>query len=111
MSSVKGTLRRGSLRGAAAILAALGVACATAPRGVERPPNILLITADSLRADRIDWSGGRTPALAALARRGTRFTRAYTVTPWTAPSLVSIFTGLYPPTHGVESSRFSTPCV
>ena len=69
------------LRGAAAILAVLGAACVTVPRGVERPPNILLITADSLRADRIDWSGGRTPALAALARRGTRFTRAYTVTP------------------------------
>ena len=75
-------MRRG-LRGAAAILAALGAACATAPRGAERPPNILLVTADSLRADRIAWTGGRTPALAALARRGTRFTRAYTVTPWT----------------------------
>src|SRR5450759_5302577 len=70
-------LMRLGLRGAAAILAALGAACATMPRGVEQPPNILLITADSLRADRIDWSGGRTPALAALARRGTRFTRAY----------------------------------
>jgi choline-sulfatase len=100
---------KGTLRGAAAILAALGAACATAPRRAERPPNILLITADSLRADRIDWTGGRTPALAALARRGTRFTRAYTVTPWTAPSLVSIFTGLYPPTHGVENRDDSTP--
>src|SRR5664279_4882551 len=108
MSSANGTFRRGSLR-AAAILAALGAACATVPRGADRPPNILLITADSLRADRIDWSGGRTPALAALARRGTRFTRAYTVTPWTAPSLVSIFTGLYPPTHGVENRDDSTP--
>jgi choline-sulfatase len=98
-----------TLRGAAAILAALGAACVTVPRAAERPPNILLITADSLRADRIDWSGGRTPALAALARRGTRFTRAYTVTPWTAPSLVSIFTGLYPPTHGVENRDDSTP--
>jgi arylsulfatase A-like enzyme len=98
-----------SLRGAAAILAALGAACATVPRRAERPPNVLLVTADSLREDRIDWTGGRTPALAALARRGTRFTRAYAVTPWTAPSLVSIFTGLYPPTHGVENRDDSTP--
>ncbi|MDL2717245.1 MAG: sulfatase [Acidobacteriota bacterium] len=97
------------LRGAAALFAVLGAACATAPRAAEPPPNILLITADSLRADRIDWSGGRTPALAALARKGTRFTRAYTVTPWTAPALVSIFTGLYPPTHGVENRDDRAP--
>ncbi|HEX5855150.1 MAG TPA: sulfatase [Thermoanaerobaculia bacterium] len=96
-------------RAGVAILAAAVAACGSVPRGVEQRPNILLITADSLRADRIDWSGGRTPALAALARRGTRFTRAYTVTPWTAPSLVSIFTGLYPPTHGVENRDDSTP--
>jgi len=92
----------------AAFLALAVAACATAPRGAP-PPGILLITADSLRADRIDWSGGRTPALAMLARRGTRFERAYTVTPWTAPSLVSIFTGLYPPTHGVENRDDATP--
>jgi hypothetical protein len=92
----------------ATFLAIALAACVSAPLR-ERPLSIVLITADSLRADRIDWSGKRTPALAALARRGTRFDRAYTVTPWTAPSLVSIFTGLYPPTHGVENRDDSTP--
>ncbi len=98
-------LRPGLL--AAAILA---VGCATAPRAAGPPPNILLVTADSLRADAVDFSpGGTTPALAALAARGIRFERAYTVTPWTAPSLVSIFTGLYPPTHGVVNRDDTTP--
>ncbi|MBL8113369.1 MAG: sulfatase, partial [Acidobacteria bacterium] len=50
-----------------------------------------------------------TPALAGLAARGARFPRAYTVTPWTAPALVSIFTGLYPPTHGVVNRDDTTP--
>jgi arylsulfatase A-like enzyme len=88
------------------------LACSSAgPPSARAPrPNVLLVTADSLRADRIDWTpGGRTPALARLAARGTRFTRAFTVTPWTAPSLVSIFTGLYPPTHGVVNRDDTTP--
>jgi membrane-anchored protein YejM (alkaline phosphatase superfamily) len=73
-------------------------------------PNVLLITADSLRADRVDYSpSGRTPALARLAARGARFPRTYTVTPWTAPALVSIFSGLYPPTHGVVNRDDTTP--
>ncbi|MEO6325399.1 MAG: sulfatase [Thermoanaerobaculia bacterium] len=73
-------------------------------------PNVLLITVDSLRADALDWSlDGATPALAAMAAAGTRFDRAYTVTPWTAPALVSIFTGLYPPTHGVANRDDTTP--
>lgn len=75
-----------------------------------RSVNVLLITADSLRADAIDYTPkGSTPALAALAASGARFTRAFTVTPWTAPSLVSIFTGLYPPTHGVANRDDTTP--
>ncbi|MFI5181864.1 MAG: sulfatase [Thermoanaerobaculia bacterium] len=86
------------------------VACTTAIRREGPRPNVLLMTADSLRADRLDWTtGGRTPALASLAARGIRFDRAYTVTPWTAPSLVSIFTGLYPTTHGVVNRDDTTP--
>ena len=85
-------------------------ACLTTSRHEGPPPNVLLMTADSLRADRVDYApNGRTPALAALAARGVRFDRAYTVTPWTAPSLVSIFTGLYPLTHGVVNRDDTTP--
>lgn len=85
-------------------------ACAIVPRRGGPPPNVLLITADSLRADRVDYAPtGRTPVLAALAEQGVRFNRAFTVTPWTAPALVSIFTGLYPPTHGVVQRDDTTP--
>lgn len=77
------------------------------------PPSILLITADSLRADRLDLdapdAATRWPALARLAREGARFDNAWTVAPWTAPALVSIFTGLHPATHGVEVRDDTTP--
>lgn len=77
------------------------------------PPSILLITADSLRADRVDLDAPdvatRWPALARLAREGARFDNAWTVAPWTAPALVSIFTGLHPTTHGVEVRDDTTP--
>jgi hypothetical protein len=58
----------------------------------------------------MDWSpAGRMPSLAALVARGVRFDRTYTVAPWTSPALVSIFTGLYPPTHGVVNRDDTTP--
>lgn len=99
------------LRPSTCLLAAvLSVGCATTRRPAGPPPNFLLITADSLRADAIDFApGGMTPVIAALAARGVHFDRAYTVTPWTAPALVSIFTGLYPPTHGVVNRDDTTP--
>lgn len=108
---------RRAAAGAALVLAPacaallLALACRSAgPSARVSRPNVLLVTADSLRPDRIDWTpGGRTPALARLAARGARFTRATTVTPWTAPALVSIFTGLYPPTHGVVNRDDTTP--
>lgn len=103
-------LEEGLRRIACLLAVILSVGCATAPRAVGPLPNVLLITADSLRADAVDYApGGMTPAIAALAARGVRFDRAYTVTPWTAPSLVSIFTGLYPPTHGVVNRDDTTP--
>lgn len=96
--------------GCAMLVAGGVVACATALRRAGPLPNVLLVTADSLRADRMDWSSaGRMPSLAALAARGIRFDRTYTVAPWTSPALVSIFTGLYPPTHGVVNRDDTTP--
>lgn len=104
-------MREGALA-AAPLLAALALgACATSPEPRPGPPpNVLLLTADSLRADAVSYDpSGPTPALAALAAGGTRFPNAFTVAPWTAPALVSIFTGLYPPTHGVVNRDDTTP--
>src|SRR6185436_3858404 len=76
----------------AGVLAMLGAAVAgwrvlgpTAPSG----PNLLLITIDTLRADRVGAYGaptGATPVLDALAGRGVRFDEAQTAVPLTGPS-------------------------
>jgi arylsulfatase A-like enzyme/Flp pilus assembly protein TadD len=64
---------------------------------------VVLITIDTLRADRVGaygWTAARTPAMDTLAARGVRFTRAFATAPITLPSHASLLTGLYPPGHG-----------
>lgn len=71
-----------------------------------KEPNVLLFTIDSCRADRFGVYGyekGTTPNIDAWAKTGSVFNRAYSVSAWTAPGLVSILSGLYPPTHGVNN--------
>ncbi|MBP7745192.1 MAG: sulfatase [Phycisphaerae bacterium] len=66
-------------------------------------PNVLLIVADTLRADRLGSHGsalGATPQLDAFATESTRFARAYAHAPWTLPAFASLFTSLSPPQHG-----------
>ncbi len=84
----------------ALLLAAAEVACA--PRASR--PSVLVVTLDTVRADRIGCYGygpARTPHLDALAAAGVRFTRAYTPAPLTLPAHASLLTGRYPPRHGV----------
>ncbi|HHM06049.1 MAG TPA: hypothetical protein ENJ19_09965 [Gammaproteobacteria bacterium] len=74
-------------------------------------PNIVLIGADTLRADRLSGTGYHrdlTPNLAALAGRAMRFTDCYVPCARTAPSLASLLTGTWPHTHGVRDT-FVTP--
>src|SRR6266852_680633 len=62
-------------------------------------PNIILITLDTTRADRMGFLGskrGVTPNLDALASQSVVFTRAYSHVPLTAPSHATILTGTYP---------------
>jgi len=69
-----------------------------------RPPNLLLVTVDTLRADRLGaygWERARTPSLDALAREGTLFEAATTPLPRTSPALASLFTALPPHEHGL----------
>ncbi len=71
------------------------------------PPNVLLITLDTTRFDALGAYGnpeGPTPNIDKLAAEGTRFDRAYTVTPLTIPAHSSLFTGLLPPRHGVQDN-------
>jgi arylsulfatase A-like enzyme/Tfp pilus assembly protein PilF len=70
-------------------------------------PNLLLITLDTTRADRIGCYGyapARTPALDALAASGVLCERACTVAPLTLPAHASLFTGLYPAENGVRTN-------
>jgi arylsulfatase A-like enzyme len=70
-------------------------------------PSILLVTIDTLRADRVGAYGdaqARTPHLDALARSGLAFDRAYSPAPLTLPSHTTILTGLLPPAHGVRGN-------
>ena len=90
---------------AAAILAA-GAWWWTA-QPAPRHPNLLLITIDTLRADHVGAYGattGATPSLDALAASGVRFEQVQTAVPLTGPSHATIFTGQYPPAHGVRGN-------
>lgn len=77
-----------------------GAAASTAPKPASSPhPNIVLITLDTTRADRMGFLGsdrGLTPNLDALARQATVFSLAYAHVPLTTPSHATIFTGTYP---------------
>ena len=76
-------------------------------------PNVLLITLDAVRADRLGCYGyakAHTPALDALAAGGVRFTQAFSQSPLTLPSHATIMTGLYPAEHSLlEDARYSLP--
>jgi choline-sulfatase len=69
--------------------------------------NVVLVTLDTLRADRLGSYGFRgveTPHLDALAAEGVLFEQATATVPLTLPSHCSIFTGLLPPRHGVRDN-------
>src|SRR6266478_3747465 len=63
------------------------------------PPNVILITIDTARADRMGFLGstaGLTPNLDALAGHSVVFSSAYAHVPLTTPSHATILTGTYP---------------
>jgi arylsulfatase A-like enzyme/Tfp pilus assembly protein PilF len=80
-------------------------ATARLPAEQQRRPNVLLITIDTVRADRIGAYGhkaARTPVIDQLAREGVKFTDATAHAPLTYPSHVAILTGRYPGAFGVR---------
>jgi arylsulfatase A-like enzyme len=71
-------------------------------------PNLLWIVLDTLRADRMSVYGYErptTPELQALAKAGITFDMARSTAPWTLPSHISMFTGLWPSDHGACVDR------
>jgi arylsulfatase A-like enzyme/Flp pilus assembly protein TadD len=77
-------------------------------------PNIVVITVDTTRADRMGFLGskrGVTPNLDALARQGIVFERAYSQAPLTPVSHATIFTGTYPQFHTVTDFGHALPAL
>src|SRR5919201_2737003 len=93
--------RAATLTIAAAVAAACGGSAVDRERTARRP-NVLLVTIDTFRADRLGT--GIAPALDRLALGGTRFTNARTAAPLTLPSHTTILTGLLPTAHGVREN-------
>jgi len=83
-----------------AALASVGTSCRA--RGPAPRLNVLLVTIDTLRADRV--GAGIAPTLDALAASGLWFAAARTAAPLTLPSHATIHTGLLPPEHGVREN-------
>jgi arylsulfatase A-like enzyme len=79
------------------------VACAG-----DRPdtsPNVVLVTLDTTRVDRLGPYGstlGITPHLDQLAGESTVYERAYSTSSWTLPAHASLFTGKFPSSHGAR---------
>ncbi len=66
------------------------------------PTSLVLVTIDTLRADRLDTR--RMPALSRFADGGLRFDNARTPAPLTLPAHASLMTGLLPPDHGAREN-------
>jgi choline-sulfatase len=86
-----------------AILASMTLEAASA----KKPPfpDVYLITIDTLRADHIHCYGYNkiaTPAIDGLAAKGIRFSQAFTPSPITNTSHITILKGLLPSSHGVR---------
>ncbi len=110
---------------AAALLIAIGAAVsfafrpgetlATAPQGIppglENAPNVILIGADTLRADRLSCYGyaSQTTHIDALAADGVRYAAMTAQASWTKPSFATIFTSLYPSAHAATGKPHRLP--
>jgi arylsulfatase A-like enzyme len=89
----------------AAVLLAAALFISPPPRRAPRP-TIILISIDTLRADRLGCYGcptGTSPHIDAFSRDSVQFMRAISQAPTTATSHMSLFTGLLPPVHRVSS--------
>ena len=94
------------LIGAAVVLAAVA-AIALWQRREPTRLNVLLISVDTLRADRLGsygHAGAQTPVLDRLAAGGARFAQVTTVAPLTLPAHASLLTGTFPTHHGVRDN-------
>jgi arylsulfatase A-like enzyme len=88
------------------LASALALACAEAPAS---PPNLILISIDTLRADHLGIYGyerDTSPNLDAFGREGVVFENTAAPSGWTLPSHATMMSGLAPQRHGAVGARF-----
>jgi arylsulfatase A-like enzyme/predicted Zn-dependent protease len=93
--------------GASAVLSLVSCIGGSKLPGGDSHLNVLIITLDTIRADRLGAYGNQrieTPFVDGLARRGVLFEMCAAPAPLTLPSHTSIFTGTYPVYHGVRDN-------
>jgi len=91
------------------ILTGLDILCAAQKPQRSGALNVLFITLDTTRADRLGcygYEGAGTPHMDSLAAGGVKFVQTYSSVPLTLPSHCSIFTGTYPLYHRVHNNGF-----
>jgi arylsulfatase len=105
-----GSVRRAAGRWIGAGLALLAASGCGGP--APAPRALLLVSVDTLRADRLGAYGserGLSPRIDALARESLVFDAAYAPTPFTFPSIAGLLTGRYPDELGIRSNRSAVP--
>ena len=97
---------------ASGVVAVVSLASCRAPAASPRPPHLLLISIDTLRADHVGACGyprSTTPFLDSLAARGHLPTNVLVPLPATGPSHASYLTALHPLQHSVLANAMVLP--
>lgn len=92
-------MKSGYARLAATVMAGALIAFAGIWASYFSKPHVIMIVIDALRADHLSCYGyvrQTSPHIDAFARESTLFTNAYVSAPWTAPSVMGLYRGLYP---------------
>jgi len=91
------------------IMVAAGLFCCHPDKG-KPGKNVVFIVIDTLRADHLGCYGyfrDTSPNIDAFAGESVKFNRAYSHSPWTMPSVGTMFTSLHPRDHGIVEWRNS----